>query len=125
MKLKRESVDYIKDISEAVSKIEQFTQGIKYHDFVKDEKTVFAVLRAFEIIGEATKNVSKSIKTKYANVPWREMTGIRNKLIHEYFGVINQVIWKTLKEDIPPLKPKIEQILQDLNKEKSSPSNAL
>lgn len=116
MKPKRESSDYIKDISEAISKIEQFTQGIEYHAFVKDEKTVFAVIRAFEIIGEAAKNVSQSIKTKYTNVPWREMTGIRDKLIHDYFGVIYDVIWRTLKEDIPPLKPKIEQILQDLNK---------
>jgi len=123
MKLKRESVDYIKDISEAISKIEKFTQGMNYRAFVNDEKTVFAVLRAFEIIGEAAKNVSRSIKTKYANVPWREMTGIRNKLIHEYFGVIYQVIWKTLKEDIPSLKPKIEEILQDLNKGKSSTTN--
>ena len=114
MKLKRESVDYIKDISEAISKIEQFTQGMDYRIFVNDEKTVFAVIRAFEIIGEAAKSVSQPIKTKYANVPWREMTGIRNKLIHEYFGVIHEVIWKTLKEDIPPLKPKVEQILKDL-----------
>lgn len=117
MKPKRESSDYIKDISEAISKIEQFTQGMEYHTFVKDEKTVFAVIRALEVIGEATKNILKSIKTKYADIPWREMTGIRNKLIHEYFGVVYEVIWKTIKEDIPPLKPKIEQILQDINKE--------
>lgn len=115
MKLKRESLDYIKDILEAISKIEQFTKGLSYNAFVKDEKTVFAVIRALEVIGEATKNISKSIKIKYADIPWREMAGTRNKLIHEYFGVVCEVLWRTVKEDVPPLKPKIEQMLQDIN----------
>ena len=71
----------------------------------------------FEIIGEATKRVPAEIKGKYPQIPWKMMAGTRDKLIHEYFGVNLQVLWKAVKDDIPPLKRSIEQLLQKIDKE--------
>jgi len=87
-------------------------------DFIKfsaDDKTVFAVIRALEIIGEAAKNMPESIKKDYPSVPWREMTGIRDKLIHGYFGVKLDVVWETIQRDLPLLKPLIAQIIKENN----------
>lgn len=112
MKGEREIIDYLNDILGAIEKIEQFTKGFNYSKFVKDEKTVFAVIRALEIIGEATRSIPESTKKKYSAVPWREIAGIRNKLIHEYFGVNYEVIWKTIKEDLKPLKESVKKIIE-------------
>lgn len=114
MKQKREISDYVNDILDATTKITEFTKNMDYSVFIKDEKTVFAVIRALEIIGEAAKNIPGSMRIKYPNVPWKEITGIRNKLIHEYFGVDHEVIWRTIKEDIPPLNSEISRILKEI-----------
>lgn len=82
-------------------------------DYLQDIKTIFATLRALEIIGEATKKVPGAVKNNYPNVPWREMAGIRDKLIHDYFGVDMKVVWKTIKKDIPALRPQIKRILSE------------
>lgn len=113
MNVQREYLDYIKDILDAIEKATQFIEGMELEQFAQDAKTVFAVIRALEIIGEATKNVPPSVRGKYATVPWREMAGMRDKLIHEYFGVNVAVVWKTMMEDMPPLKSKIERILAE------------
>jgi uncharacterized protein with HEPN domain len=112
MKAKREYLDYLKDILDALEKIENFTIGQDFESFVKDDKTTFAVIRALEIIGEAARKIPKSIRTRYANIPWQDMAGMRDKLIHDYFGVDLQVVWKTLQTDLPPLKGIIEEIIQ-------------
>lgn len=109
----REFIDYLRDIIDAVDKIEKFTEGIDSEGFYDDDKTAYAVIRALEIIGEATKKVPQNIKQRYPKVPWREMAGIRDKLIHDYFGVNLEVIWRTVQEDLPTLKPRILQILQE------------
>ncbi len=90
-----------------------------YSTFLGDEKTTFAVVRALEIIGEATKKIPASLKISYTDVPWREMTGIRDKLIHDYFGVDYDVIWKTVKEDIPILHVAIKDIINQRKKSKT------
>lgn len=110
---KREISDYLSDISGFITKIEQFTKGLIYDEFVKDEKTVFAVIRAIEVIGEASKNISLDFRKKHKDLPWKEMSGTRDKLIHGYFGVDYEVIWKTIKEDLPPLKEKLEKLVQE------------
>jgi uncharacterized protein with HEPN domain len=88
----REFTDYLRDISDAIEKIGKFTEGMDSEGFTADDKTVYAVTRALEIIGEATKKVPTTIRERYPQVPWREMAGIRDKLIHEYFGVNLEVI---------------------------------
>jgi uncharacterized protein with HEPN domain len=116
----REFTDYLRDISDAIEKIEKFTEGMDSEGFAADDKTVYAVTRALEIIGEATKKVPTTIRDRYPQVSWREMAGIRDKLIHEYFGVNLEVIWKTVQEDLPPLKPLIDQMLLETAEERES-----
>jgi len=110
----REYKDYVMDINAAIQKIEEFTKDATVEDFEKDAKTLFAVIRALEVIGEAAKKVPLSVRNKYTQVPWLQIAGMRDKLIHEYFGVNVKVIWNTIKEDIPPLKPVIKQIMEDI-----------
>jgi uncharacterized protein with HEPN domain len=111
MKIKREYSDYIKDILDAINKVEKFIEGMTFEQFANDDKTVFAVIRALEIIGEATKNIERQVRESYPQIPWREMAGIRDKLIHDYIGVNINVVWKAAIEDLPKLKPKIQHIL--------------
>jgi len=112
LKRGREFIDYLRDILDAAEKIEKFTQGMVLEQFKKDDKTAFAVVRALEIIGEAAKNVPEPVKDRYPSLPWKEMAGIRDKLVHEYFGADLNVVWNTVKQDIPPLKPLIAEIIE-------------
>lgn len=116
MSMKREFIDYLQDIADVIENVEKFTAGMDYEKFIADEKTIFAVVRAFEIIGEATKKIPLEVRTGYPGVPWKEMAGFRDKLSHEYFGVDLKVVWQTLKEDIPLLKPAISQLLKESKK---------
>ena len=100
----REYFDYLNDIIEAASKINLFIKGKSYKEFSKDEKTQLAVIRCLEIIGEAAKNIPSSFKQKYPNIPWKDMAGMRDKLIHEYFGVNLAVVWHTITKELPPLR---------------------
>lgn len=115
--MKREIGDYIEDIINTIDKAMNFIKDISYEEFTQDDKTVFAVVRALEIIGEATKNVPDEIRKKYSEVPWKDIAGMRDKVIHEYFGVKLMIVWKTVKERIPSLKPIFERILKELEDE--------
>ncbi len=90
--MKREYKDYLFDMVDAIEKIEIFTKGLSYKEFVHDEKTLYAVIRAFEIIGEAAKKIPKKIRDENKNIPWKQISGMRDKLIHDYFGVDVKVI---------------------------------
>jgi len=79
------------------------------------KKTINAVIRSVEVIGEATKKIPKSTKEKYPNIPWKKMSGMRDKLIHEYFGIDIEILWKVALDNVPSLKPTIYNILKDLN----------
>jgi uncharacterized protein with HEPN domain len=115
--LKRDSRLYLDDIFDAIEKIERYVEGLSFEEFSEDPKTVDAIVRNLEIIGEATKRIPEETKVKYSEIPWKLMAGTRDKLIHEYFGVNLQVLWKAVKEDLPPLKRSIKQLLQELDNE--------
>jgi uncharacterized protein with HEPN domain len=107
-------VDYLNDMLDAIDKAEQFISGLDYEDFVKDEKTIFAVIRALEILGEASNKTPTSIQQKYKDIPWREIRGMRNKLIHDYMGVNIEVVWKTTNEDLSELRSLIQNLKDEL-----------
>ena len=88
-----------------------------YEAFVRDSRTAYAVIRALEIIGEAAKNVPSSVKAENSQIPWKKMAGMRDKVIHEYFGVDLKRVWNTVNNDLPALRPQFEKILEK-NKEK-------
>lgn len=90
---------FIKDILDAIEKIEEFVASMDFEEFKNDDKTVSAVVRKLEIIGEATKNIPDEIKQKYPHLPWKEMAKIRDKLIHGYFVVDYEIVWKVIKEE--------------------------
>ena len=106
--------DYVQDILDSINEIEEFVRGIAFEEFIKDKKTLNAVLRSLEIMGEAAKKIPENIRSQYPSVPWRKMTGMRDKLIHEYSGVDTEIVWQTIKKDLPKVKPLIKQIKQEM-----------
>ena len=106
---------YFEDIKTAIRKIEKFTQNLDFNAFRDDEKTIDAVVRNLEIIGEATKNIPPEVKNKFPSIPWKRVIGMRNKVIHEYFGVDVEILWKTITEEIPILKKELSKIKRDMN----------
>jgi uncharacterized protein with HEPN domain len=108
----RDIRDYLRDILETVHLAESFIQGITFETFQAEPKTSFAVIRALEVIGEATKSIPEEVRAQYPLIPWRGFAGMRDKLIHSYFGVDLQVVWDTVQQDLPGLKLAVEQILE-------------
>ena len=115
MRHKRDYADYLRDIMDAIEKVERFTEGMDLRQFSADDKTVFAVIRALEVTGEASKKIPTAVQRQSPEMPWREMAGIRDKLIHQYFGVNLNVVWKTVQEDLPALKTPIARILKKVS----------
>ena len=109
----RDLRDYINDLMEACRDILSFTKGMSYSDFAGDKKTVNAVIRSLEVIGEATKNLPPSFRNKYPDVPWKQMAGMRDKLIHEYFGIDKQMVWQVVEKHIPDILPLIKKLSID------------
>ncbi len=111
----REFRDYLKDILGSISDIQNFTRDITQKELEKDKKTLYAVIRCLEVLGEAVKKVPKDIAKEYPHVPWKEIAGMRDKLIHEYFGVDIETLWDTIQEDITPFKDAVTKIIRDLD----------
>ncbi|EIM65097.1 HepT-like ribonuclease domain-containing protein [Desulfobacter postgatei] len=100
----------IEDIIEALDRIFHYVKDLNYDGWMKDQKTIDAVIRNLEIIGEAAANVPREIQNLYVDIPWYQMKGMRNILIHEYFGVDNDVLWNTIQKDLPVLKEKLQAV---------------
>ena len=115
--MRRNIALYLKDIIQNMQDAEEFIRDIAHENFANDKKTFNAVVRAIEVIGEAAKNISPGLRRKYPNVPWKEMAGMRDKVIHSYFGVDQEAVWIAVKSRIPAIKPVIEGILEDLGKD--------
>lgn len=103
---------YLQHIYDAICDIEKFMDNTDYDSFLKNREKQYAVLRALKITGEASKNISTSLKTKYPAIPWRKIAGLRDILIHQYFGVKMERVWEVTQKDIPELKPQIIAILK-------------
>ncbi len=110
--IQRTYQDYFEDILEAINDISNFVDDLTFNEFTNDKKTIKAVIRSLEIIGEASIKVSQEFKDKSRNIPWKEMAGMRDKMIHGYFDLDLVTIWETVKNDIPPLKPLFENLLK-------------
>ena len=115
--MKRDYSVYLRDILQAFRDVREFVEGLSYEEFIIDKKTISAVLRELEIAGEATKQLPPSIRKKYPQIPWADMAGMRDKLIHFYFGVDLEIVWQTVTVRIPAIEPLIEICLNDLKRE--------
>ncbi len=104
MKKERDIRLYLDDILEAINKIEKYTEDMNFEQFRTDEKTGDAVIRNFSVIGEAVKQVPPSIRKKYPDIPWQIIAGMRDKLVHEYFGIRYDVVWETIELRLPSLR---------------------
>lgn len=102
------------DMIDACEKIEKFIAGMIFEEFVKDDKTNFAVMRAFEILGEAAGRVSTVVKEKNTNIPWSNVIAMRNLLIHVYHNADLKIVWDTSKKDLPQFKEALKEVLETL-----------
>ena len=103
---------YLKDIKMAITSIKQFIEGLDFNQFKNDDKTSSAVIRKFEIIGEATKNIPDNIRKQYPQIPWKDITGMRDKLIHTYSEVDLKLVWTTIHQRLPELNSIIEKLIE-------------
>lgn len=113
---KRTPVFFLKDIELSVNKILNYTQNMDFKAFKNDSKTIDAVERNFEIIGEAVKNLPEELTSDYPNIPFKQIAGMRDKLIHDYFGVDYEIVYKTIKDKLPEFKSQIEEIIKKYKK---------
>jgi len=105
--------DYLNDILEMIADIREFTKSLTFKEFKKDKKTVYAVIRCLEVIGEASKQIPSNVKKHYEQIPWEDIAVMRNKLIHEYFGADIDIIWHTVQEDLGPLEAAVKEIVKE------------
>ncbi len=104
----------LEDIIASLDLISEYVTGVDYSTWITDRKTIDAVIRNLEIIGEAASHIPDDIQEQHPKVPWSQMKGIRNILIHEYFGVDVDILWQTIQEDLPMVRDKIRQLIADL-----------
>jgi hypothetical protein len=104
----------LEDLKQAMARVRQYTEGLTYDEFIEDEKTMDAVLRNLEVIGEAARNIPEELRGKYPDVEWHRMIGLRNIISHEYFGVDMQIIWEVATRNVPETEPLVADMLKRL-----------
>jgi uncharacterized protein with HEPN domain len=109
---KRRDKDFLGDITEAMNLISLYTKGLTYRKFLEDRKAQDAVVRNLEVIGEASKNIAAAFKAKHPDVPWKKVAGLRDKLIHFYFGIDYKIVWSIVKKELPKLRKQVKEILK-------------
>jgi len=119
--MKKDPKIFIEHILESIKDIEEYIKGIKKDEFLSSRKTQDAVIRRIEIIGEAVKNIPDEIKGKYPDIPWKRIAGMRDVLIHEYFGVDLELTWRVAKKEMVDLKTKILKIKEQLERNRLTP----
>lgn len=110
----RDPVLYLADMVLSMERVNEYITGLDFQHFKRDYKTVDAVIRNFEIIGEATKNLPKDIKDNYPEIPWEEMYRLRNRISHEYFGIDHEIIWDIATRHLPKNLEDVKSVLNDL-----------
>lgn len=116
---KRNDRDLLSDIREAINRITTYVTGKTYFSFVADTKTQDAVIRNLEILGEATKNLSGSLRAQFPDIPWKSMAGVRDRLIHHYFGVNLDIVWQIVTIELPQVASQLQNLLMEGDEEES------
>lgn len=111
-----DEIFFLKDVLNSLSKIFKYTENMSYEDFIKDDKTKDAVERNFEIIGEAVKHLSEDFRIRHSHIPFRQVAGMRDKLIHDYFGIDYEIVWKTIITKLPQFELDIIELIQKIEK---------
>ncbi|MDJ0598305.1 MAG: DUF86 domain-containing protein [Crocosphaera sp.] len=114
---KRELTEYLNDILMAINQIQKLTEQKKIESFKNNSVNFSAIIQSLVIIGEAVKNVPNDVRDSYPHVPWKAIAGMRDKLVHEYWAIDEQVVWKVISKNIPQLKTDIFQIIKDISRE--------
>lgn len=109
----RELADYLADILAAIIEVDQFIAGMTFDQLEEDRKTINAVIRSLEVLGEATKHIPASYRNKHPAIPWSKMAGMRDVLIHDYMGVDLMTVWKVVKERLPEIKTLVEALVSE------------
>jgi uncharacterized protein with HEPN domain len=109
----RDIRDYLNDMAEMLSAIQEFTGDMSFEMFRDDRKTIYAVVRAFEVLGEAARHIPDATRQSYTDVPWTVIAAFRNKLIHEYFSINLDILWDTIQNDVPALQALLTPVVKE------------